>query len=155
MGGPLSLRALGVCITVSMVYSIVFFIGSWALDGPGTVGRVVLLPDLAWWQQAFWGSILLVGLLGLLLLALFSARIDRALEGRLRHWLQLRLGDRAESEARRWYRIAGATAVASIFLVATGFLGFYGTLALALALALAGALALTGAAAVAAALALL
>ena len=43
MGGPLSLRALGVCITVSMVYSIVFFIASWAAAGPGTGGRAQAL----------------------------------------------------------------------------------------------------------------
>jgi hypothetical protein len=54
MGGPLSLRALGVCVTVSMVYSIIFFVGSWAASGPGTVGRTQFLPKLASWHQATW-----------------------------------------------------------------------------------------------------
>jgi hypothetical protein len=142
MGKPRALRALGVCITISVVYSIVFFIASWAAGGPGAVGRAVLLPRLLGSQQVFWGLMLLVWVLGLSLLFLFSKCVDRALEGVLRRGLEAWLGEGAESVARRWYRIAGATTAASIVLAAIVYAWAAEALAVALAFALTVTLAL-------------
>lgn len=141
MGRPASLRALGVCVTVAMVYAVVFFVGSWALGGPGTVGNTLLLPKLAWWQQALWGVATIASLVGIGLIAFRHQRIDRAPRERLAARLRAHFGARAERTAAWIYRLAGAIAAASILLAVAFDAGGSGALAAAVLGAFAGVLA--------------
>lgn len=95
MGRPYSLRAFGVCVTVAMIYPVLFFVVSWTFDGPGSVGQVELMPARSSAWRTMVGSLLAVWLVAILVLATQHDRIDRLVVV----WL-----------ARRWTGIGSETA---------------------------------------------
>jgi hypothetical protein len=112
-GHPLSPQALGVCLTVGLLYGVVFLLIAWGLGAPATLQTTVLLPDVAQPGRALWALAGLAWLTAILWLVIRREEVDRAVLG----WLGRRLGAAYDSwRARLTLRLLVAVIVAALLV---------------------------------------
>jgi hypothetical protein len=125
MGRPSSFRALGVCITLALVYGIASLLVAWVLGAPRALGDTVLLPEgVLPWSRRLLVLAMAVWILCAVLLLRTDERIESAVVAQFRQLL-LRLVPRASPAAAKWlYRVVAALAAGMLLAIASAATGF-------------------------------
>lgn len=75
-GHPLGARALGVCLTIGLLYGVVFLLLAWGLGAPATLQSTRILPDVAQPWRVVWSVGGLVWLTAVVWIAICTPQID-------------------------------------------------------------------------------
>lgn len=120
MGASFSPKCFLVCLAVSVIYGLVFFVLSWLLGGPTAIGATQLLAKIAPWQRGLWSMGMFLGALFLCWIAYRHARIDKSTKAWLTKKL-IRIKIKSSEQVAFCLPIVGSLLVSAILLGAAGF----------------------------------